>query len=126
MAAPIDLSSLKNKAPETPSVDSLSPEEQEALQRMAEEHPEAAGDKVTTAFLVVLKDGQWQVTPDVSAPVILDREATLEDIWTASTKVARDIDLSETAQAVLGLQQQYAAMVAQQQQTQRIAQGLKL
>ena len=125
MAAPIDLSTLNSKRDE-PDVASLSPEQQEALDKMAEEHPDAAGEKVTTAFLLVYKDGRWMATPDLNTPLVLKREATPDDIWDACTKVARDIDIADTAQAVLGFQQQMAQQMMQAQQAQRIAQGLKL
>lgn len=129
MAQPIDLSTLlKNKSQNEDILDfdSLSPEQREALQRAAEQHPEAAADKVTTAFLLVYKDGRWMATPDVSTPLVLAREASTDDIWDGCTKVVRDIDISETAQAVVGFQQQLAMQMAQQRQAQKIAQGLQL
>lgn len=129
MTAPIDLSTLKNGKPAgSPefSVDSLNPDEQEALAKMAEEHPEAAAAKVTTAFLLVLQDGQWMATPDVNTPLTLERQADTEDMWIGATKVARDIDVAETAQAVVGMQQHLAMQIQQQQQAARIAQGLNL
>lgn len=126
MAAPIDLSTLRNKKPTDPGIEGLSPEQQEALERMAEENPGAAGERVETAFLVVLKEGRWLATPDIATPLVLDRQADTDDMREASVKVARDIDISDTAQAVIAMQQQMAYAMAQARQNQQIAQTLKI
>lgn len=130
MAAPIDLSTLGNKPNPGPAnqeaLDSLSPEQREMLEQMAQEHPEGAAEKVDTAFLVLRKNGQWLVSPDVSAPLAMSREATQDDIYDGCSKTVRNIDISETAQAVVGFQQSLAMHMQQQAQAQRIAQGLKL
>jgi hypothetical protein len=82
----------------------LTPEQEEALARMAEDNPPTddeidPGIPVTTAFLVVIgTDGAVVSTHDLSADFRPQRQATPDDMFGACAVVQKDIQVMETAQ----------------------------
>jgi hypothetical protein len=126
-AGALDLSALKGKDQDAVAFDALSPEDQEALAKMAEDNPEPEGEPVRTAFLVIVgKDGSTGVMPDLDFPVVRDYLPTLDDIFGAVTTVAKDIQVQETAMGTAQAMQQMAHAQMQAMQNQRLAQGLQL
>ena len=120
----LDLSTLKNKKPD---LESLSEEQQAALEQMAEENPEPEGEQVRTAFLVVVgKDGNTVAIPDLDYAIIRDHMPSVDEIYSAVSVVAKDIQVQETAQITTQFMQQMAAAAQQQMQAQQLAQRLNL
>jgi hypothetical protein len=110
---------------QTPSSDSsalhtddLTPEQREALAKMADEHPPAEdeiGTPVTTAFLVAVGlDGAVVATSDLTQKFVPRRGATPDDIYGAVAVVQKDLTVMETAQRT----QQQMMMVGQAMQRQ--------
>lgn len=126
--ATIDLSTLK-KAPlntDKPDLDSLTPEQQEALDALAEEN-EPEGEHVRTAFLVILdNDGSVMATPDIDIPVIRERLPSGDDVFSAASILVRDITATQTAQNTAQMMHQVAMAAQSQMMNQQIAQGLHL
>lgn len=96
----------------------LTPEQREALAKMAEENPpaeEEIGTPVTTAFLVAVGlDGAVIATSDLTQKFIPRRGATPDDIYGAVAVVQKDLTVMETAQRT----QQQMMMVGQAMQRQ--------
>lgn len=125
MSDVVDLSTLRSKSDE-PDLDSLSPEEQEALDKMAEENGED-GQEVRTAFLVIVtRDGQSIAVPDINLPLRLDHQASTDEIFGAAKTVAKDIQVQETAQHTAFAMQQMAMAQMQARQNQQLASQLGL
>lgn len=126
MADVLDLSSLKNKASETSTYDSLSPEEQAKVDAMAEGH-ELPAVKVRTAFLVIVDDnGAVTALPDLT--VRLDRRytPTAHDVIGAAAVIQADATAQLSGQhAAMGIQQM-AHMQMEQMQNAQIAAQLNL
>ena len=118
----LDLSKLKDREPD---YDDLTDEEQENLAGMAE-----GGDDVLpvrTAFLVILdKDGNVQVTPDLSAKVQRQHMPSADEVYGLAGVVQKDIAAQESAaltqQALMSMGQQ----MRQHAQDQQIRSNLKL
>ncbi|MER5754343.1 hypothetical protein [Streptomyces sp. NPDC002088] len=98
--------------------DSLTDEQREALDRMADENPpseDETGTPVTTAFLVAVGlDGAVIATADLTYQFVPRRGATPDDIYGASAVVQKDLAAMETAQRT----QQHMMMVGQAMQRQ--------
>lgn len=117
-------------ATDTLHTDDLTPEQREALAKMADENPPAddeTGTPVTTAFLVVIGlDGAVMATSDLTQQFVPRRGATPDDMYSASAVVQKDIAAMETAsrtqQAIMMVGQ---AMAAQQQEA-ALRQRLKI
>lgn len=126
MGAPIDLSTLK-KNNQKPSLSDLSEEQQEALSKMAEGE-ELPKERVTAAFLVVIKDGHVQTTPDLSTASLIEPErvAHVDDISSAVAIMQRDIAAQMTAQHTTMAMTQFAQAQMQAAQNAAIAKGLNL
>jgi hypothetical protein len=96
----------------------LTPEQEAALAKMAEENPptdEETGTAVTTAFLVAIGlDGAVVATSDLTAKFVPRRGATPDDIYGAAAVVQKDLTVMETAQRT----QQQMMMVGQAMQKQ--------
>lgn len=122
MHGAVDLSNLKTKEA---TIDNLTEEQREAVEKLAEENaPE--GHPVTTAFLVVIEGGDTYVNPDLDAKFIRDRMPTADDMYGAVTTIAKDLQAQESAQlAVLNFQAMMQAQMSAMQNS-RLAQGLNL
>jgi hypothetical protein len=96
----------------------LTPEQREALAKMADEHPpgeDEVGTPVTTAFLVAVGlDGAVVATADLTQQFVPRRGATPDDIYGAVAVVQKDLTVMETAQRT----QQQMMMVGQAMQRQ--------
>lgn len=103
---------------EVSDFDSLSPEEQEALARMAEENPDdlsVSAESVSTAFMVIQhRDGQVEVNPDVTRQVAPDRVATPDDVIALGTVAVSDATSAKTAQATAFHMAQVGQMMQRQ------------
>ena len=121
----VDLSALKKTGP---SIDALPPEEQEALEKMAEEHnPEPEGEAVRTAFLVaVMDDGTTVAIPDLDFKLVRAHLPTTEEMYAAVKLIAKDIEVQETAVHTAQTMQQLAMAQMQQRQAQQMAANLNL
>lgn len=112
----------------------VSPEEQQAIDKLAGEHPEAATEEitkvpVTTAFLVVVnQSGDISVAPaSVADTLTLEVTHPPDDVvYGACAVVMRDITTIATASQTVQLQLQQAQAMQQQMQAAQIAQGLNL
>jgi hypothetical protein len=115
----------------------LSPEEKEAVEQMAEEHPEVAegsypGDKnpqdnkrkVLTAFSVVVGyDGNPDVVAYTGDDLLLQSDPTADLIYATCATIQKDMHAFDTAQAAAQMTasfmaQQARAMQEQMQQAQ--------
>lgn len=122
----VDLSQYKSK-PVEPSLDDLTPEQQEQLASIAEEtETEVPLHLVTTAFVVVVEtSGAVIATADLDAAtkIRLERQPSADDIYGACAAVQKSITAQETAgftqQAMLAMSQ---AVARQQQEQQLLAQ----
>lgn len=125
--ATFDLSELKKKSDHGVAFEDLSPEDQENLAKMAEEAPEDEGERVRTAFLVIVaEDGSAVAVPDLNLKVVRDHIPSTDDIYAATTLIQKDIHVQEGAQITASFQYQMAMQAQQQMQAQRLAQGLHL
>lgn len=123
----VDLSQFKNKPAAEPTLDALTPEQQEQLAALAEEtgtEPEL--HPVTTAFVVIIEtNGAVVATADLDAVerIRLQRQPSADDIYGACSSVQKSITAQETAgftqQAMLAMSQ---AVARQQQEQQLLAQ----
>lgn len=112
----------------------VSPEEQQAIDKLADEHPEAATEEtpkvpVATAFLVVVnQSGDISVAPaSVADTLALETIHPTDDIiYGACAVVMRDISTISTATQTVQLQLQQAHAMQQQAQANALAQGLNL
>lgn len=87
--------------------------------------------KVETAFLVFLKDGQAYGTNDLGDLVlnmegkpmklVANRRAEPDDLYRASMEVAKDVQVTQTAQAVVQMTMQVSHQMAEQARSQQIA-----
>lgn len=118
---------------------SLSTEEQDAVQRLAdreaashpapepEKSPEDAAVEAAdfdTAFVVVLThDGQFGVV-GYEGPATIKREPTQDIIFGAVSTVAKDLSAAETAGAVMRAQMETMRTLQQQQQAAALQQQL--
>lgn len=88
--------------------------------------------EVETAFVVFLRDGQAFGTNDLGEltvnfegkPVKIKpaRKAEPDDLYRASMEVAKDVQIAQTAQAVVQMSMQVSQQMAEQMQAQKIAQ----
>jgi hypothetical protein len=100
-----DLSKMKNNQPP--------PEPEPALAR--------------TAFLVIVgADGNIEVTVNLSREVAVERQATTDDIYAASTLINKDIQVQQTAMLVQQGLLQMGSMMQQQAQNDQIRNRLNL
>lgn len=97
----------------------LSPEEGQELLRLQAEEESAraeeeanAGIPARTAFLVIMgHDGTATASSDCNQNVVIDREASIEDMYAGAAIVLRDIEASITAKhVVFGMQVSAQAM----------------
>jgi hypothetical protein len=97
---------------------SLSQEEQEALEALAEKNPpEPEKPQVLTAFLVVVgTDGNPQVMAFPDPDLEMLSEPTNDLVFQAASTIVKDIQLGEAAQATVAMMAQQAQMMAQHQQ----------
>jgi hypothetical protein len=125
----VDLSEFKKEqeaqVEEVPSFPDLGPEEQEALAKLAEEHPEDAPDSgldVVTAFIVyITKEGQVIGTPDINVKLNPERPPTNDDFFSGASVVVKDIQAITTAEQTVALQSRLAQQMAHMQQQQQLA-----
>lgn len=119
MSVPI-LGQNTPKRADTLHTDDLTPEQREALAKMADEHPpgeDEIGIPVTTAFLVAIGlDGAVVATADLTQKFVPRRGATGDDIYGAAAVVQKDLQVAETAQRTQ--QQMMAVGQAMQRQAQ--------
>lgn len=96
----------------------LTPEQREALAKMADDNPpgeDEIGTPVTTAFIVAIGlDGAVVATSDLTQQFVPRRGATPDDIYGAVAVVQKDLTVMETAQRT----QQQMMMVGQAMQRQ--------
>lgn len=82
---------------------------------------------VETAFLVVIREnGVIQASPDINIPVSPKRNVTMDEIETASLKIAADLQADKTASMVQVRMGQTAQAMQQQAEAAQIARSLKL
>lgn len=127
MSGPIDLSQYKNKASDKPSLEDLTPEQQEALDKMSQD-AEPPKEKVETAFLVTIKDGHVQMHHDLADASLIEvrRPPSPDDITSAIAIMERDIVSQMSAQHTAMMMSQIAQQQMQVMQNQRLAAGLNL
>ncbi|MFI0265699.1 hypothetical protein [Streptomyces luteogriseus] len=83
--------------------------------------------EVEAAFMVIIRgNGIIQASPDINAPVVPQREVTLDEMQMASRRVYDDIQATKVANVVQMSVQQAASQAAQQADAQRLAQSLRL
>src|SRR6059058_1348406 len=125
----VDLSNLRKPAPkpDSPSLDDLGPEDQEALNKHVENNPDAGAMRARTAFLVVVEnDGKTAVAHDLSIPLVLDHPPTTDEIYAAISLVANDIQVQLSASYTVALMQQTVAAQQQAMANSQIASQLNL
>lgn len=124
----IDLSALKDsKKNAGPSIDTVSDEELEALEKMAEDNPEPEGEPVRTAFLVVInKDGTTIATPDLDVALVREHLPNTDEIFAACQIISKDITVQESAMGTAQFMQQMAMAQMQARQNANLAQNLDL
>ena len=111
-------------------LDSLSAEDREAVERLAEQTepgPEEQKRQVLTGFFVaLLESGDVVIVDDV--PPNVERTLPLTDdlIYALASTVLKDVTAAETAKATLQAQMQQARAVAQQMQEQQLREQLKI
>lgn len=94
--------------------DTLDAEAEHASQNAGEEGEEI-DNRVTTAFLVIVgPDGAGYGTSDIYADIVIERPATMQDMFRACSEIVKDVQAIETAGRTLAMMQQ-TAMLAQQQ-----------
>jgi hypothetical protein len=109
---PITITDKRKKAGEPPPMHpALSQEEAAALmQQQVQEELERDGEKrdagevrqALTAFLVVVgHDGSAVATSDVNTQLVIDREATVDDMFAGASIVVRDINAATTSKHVV-------------------------
>jgi hypothetical protein len=98
--------------------DDLTPEQREALAKMADENPpgeDEIGTPCTTAFLVAVGlDGAVIATADLTQQFVPRRGATTDDIYGAVAVVQKDLTVMERSQRT----QQQMMMMGQAMQRQ--------
>lgn len=87
--------------------------------------------EVETAFVVFQKDGQAYGTNDLGELVLniegkpmkveVSRKAEPDDLYRASMEVAKDVQVAQTAQAVVQMTMQVSQQMAEQVRSQQIA-----
>lgn len=102
------------------------PEQEEQLRKMAEEHGEGASTmRVITAFVVALSDtGEVFVTEYDGEKFDIEVEPTNDLIYGLAGTVQKDLIAQESATTTLSLQMQQARAMQQQIEQQRMAQNL--
>jgi hypothetical protein len=112
----------------------LPKEDQEALERMAEEtgtEPKGEKRKVLTAFLVIANfDGNTEVLAFQDDDLEVHAHPTPDLIYGACSTLIKDLEIQESAQAAAHMTAQVmlqqARAIAEQQQAASIRQGLGL
>lgn len=114
----------------------LTPDQIEALQKMAEENPpaedetnEPQGTPVATAFLVVIQpDNSVQISPDANIDIVLDRYPSPADLKHGCREALSQIERAELASIVVPSTAQAVqqAMIQGAQQLQQQQQGAQL
>jgi hypothetical protein len=96
-------------------------QKQKAAELLAER--DAAVEEVTTAFLIVQnKDGQWAAYADYEGKeVIMDRQATLDDIIGGCENVKIGAQTQQAAISTIIMMEQRAAQMQHQMQMQQEA-----
>lgn len=83
--------------------------------------------EVEAAFMVIIREnGVIQASPDINAPIVPQREVSLDEMQYAARRVYDDIHATKVANLVQMGMQQAAMHAAQAAESQRIAQALKL
>jgi hypothetical protein len=112
------------------NTDDLTPEQREALARMAEENPpseDEVGTPVTTAFIVAIGlDGAVVATSDLTQQYVPRRGATPDDIYGAASVVLKDLQVMETAQRTQQAMMMMGQAMQQQAQEAALRSRLKL
>lgn len=122
----IDLSNI-NKTSQHDEYASLSEEDKERLSQMAEENPAPQGERVATAFLVVIGEkGEVGVLPDITTPIIRDHVPTNDELYSAVCVIRKDIETQEAAQHTAAFMHQLAQAAQAQMQSQALAARLNL
>jgi hypothetical protein len=121
-AQAVDLSKYKASG-KIADVPPLSEDDEARVEALAEAHPEDApelGNRVHTAFLVLVMPGGEIAAASLDTTVVLDRPPSTTDIYSACSVILRDIAAMQTAQQTQALQLQTARAFAQQQQAQQL------
>jgi hypothetical protein len=112
------------------NTDDLTPEQREALAKMAEDNPpseDEIGTPVTTAFLVAVGlDGAVVATSDLTQQFVPRRGATPDDIYGAASVVLKDLQVMETASRTQQAMMMMGQAMQQQQQEAALRSRLKL
>jgi hypothetical protein len=112
------------------NTEDLTPEQREALAKMAEDNPpseDEVGTPVTTAFLVAVGlDGAVVATSDLTQQFVPRRGATPDDIYGAASVVLKDLEVMETASRTQQAMMMMGQAMQQQQQEAALRSRLKL
>lgn len=112
------------------NTDDLTPDQREALAKMAEDNPpgeDEIGTPVATAFLVAIGlDGAVVATSDLTQQYVPRRGATPDDIYGAASVVLKDLVVMETAQRTQQAMMMMGQAMQQQAQGAAIRSRLKL
>lgn len=88
---------MASKTPTTPSEDTL---EDTTVAQETSENPDLP--KFETGFLVVKSNtGSWHVLTDLSAPLSIDRETTLNEVRVGSSEVAYSLGQQQLAALII-------------------------
>lgn len=110
--------------------DDLTPEQREALAKMAEENPpseEEIGVPVTTAFIIAVGlDGAVVATADLTQQFVPSRGATPDDMYGAASVVLKDLQSIDAAQRTQQAMLMMGQAMQQQAQEAALRQRLKI
>lgn len=82
--------------------------------------------KVDAAFMVVIRDGHVQASPDINAPIVPEGEVTIDQMQMAARKVYDDIQATKTAGIVQAQMHQTAQQMMSRAEDQKLMQNLNL
>jgi hypothetical protein len=121
---------ILGQTPAPLNTDDLTPEQREALAKMAEENPPAedeVGTPVTTAFIVAVGlDGAVIATADLTEKYVPRRGATPDDIYGAASVVLKDLQSMETAQRTQQAMMMMGQAMQRQAEEARLRASLKI
>lgn len=95
-------------------------------QAPAETPPEQEFIEAQSAFLVYrTAEGQVVLTPNINAAITVERQPTMNEIYSACTVITKDITTQETAQTMVAFMNAAAQRAMSDQQNTQIMQQLQ-
>lgn len=79
---------------------------------------------ITAFYVVIREDGRAVAISDCNANLVLQRGATLDDIWAACSEVGKDVMVTQTVNTMMMTMMQTGAQVAEQQRVQSLVHKL--